>query len=463
MCLILTRPKTATKTTNDEWLENFFSSNHDGYGFMFAFEDRLHVHKELGDVAKFKEAWRYHEGLGVDFACHLRMRTHGKIDLENCHPYQILGPESGCEMWLMHNGILSVGNAADDTKSDTWHFIKTYLRPLLDPAVGGDPNLAFKPQFSAILASAIGTSNKFVIMDQKGRTATLNKSSGVEWNEMWLSNMYAWSYSARNNEKPYKYANSYGTDYEGYEYTGRERYNRDDWRRNKEGSAGGKKSTADLKIVGGKKDSQSSPSPSSDTSNANEEDRYSNLEDTEVFGDMKSLGLDDAWRSVSYASMKGFRGHFGTKAVYDLMDVVLGGIITETVFSGLFLNYKRAKEVLAEHYAARAADAAEFAEATVEVPVAADSETETAPPPKLLPVVAAPPPVLVTHIEGPLSEEEADAELDRCRKVGEAAYEQLLLSENPEEVDGEAAATDAILAESEAVAMTAGQPHAEAA
>ena len=149
MCLLLSR-KGGSPELNEAWLKDFFTKNDDGFGFMYALDGKLHVDKSLGKVGEFIDKWRQMEAAGYDFVCHLRMRTHGDISLENCHPYQVLDGSHGIEMWMAHNGVLSNGNAADITKSDTWHFIKDYLRPLLDPAVGGNPDLIYTPQFKAI-------------------------------------------------------------------------------------------------------------------------------------------------------------------------------------------------------------------------------------------------------------------------------------------------------------------------
>jgi hypothetical protein len=113
------------------------------------------------------------------------MRTHGEIDLENCHPYEVVPGEIA----LMHNGILRTGNDADKTKSDTWHFIQDYLRPLLER----DPELMYQEAFQKMLEDFIGSSNKFVLLDRFGGMVEVNYSSGYTWRGMWMSNLYAWS------------------------------------------------------------------------------------------------------------------------------------------------------------------------------------------------------------------------------------------------------------------------------
>ena len=129
---------------------------------------------------------------GRDCAFHLRMRTHGAIDLINCHPYEVLNrAEHGIDLWLMHNGILSTGNKANEKLSDTWHYINDYLKPML----AGNPDFAFHPAFQALIADHIGGSNKFVLMDNEGRSVVINESAGVYWAGLWLSNTYAWDAS----------------------------------------------------------------------------------------------------------------------------------------------------------------------------------------------------------------------------------------------------------------------------
>lgn len=200
MCLLITQPKN-TPSLTDIWLKDMYSFNSDGVGVMFLHNNQLVIKKDLpkseNDFIKF-----YKENIqGKNCSFHLRMRTHGEIDLLNCHPYEILNKKNdGLDMWLSHNGILSFGNDADKTKSDTWHYIKNYLKPLLKE----NPSLAFNNAFIKVIGDHIGSNNKFVIMDSKGRQSVINKSSGVYWGGMWLSNTYAWSSPFTVSKKPVK-------------------------------------------------------------------------------------------------------------------------------------------------------------------------------------------------------------------------------------------------------------------
>jgi predicted glutamine amidotransferase len=58
-----------------------------------------------------------------EIAIHFRWTTHGKTDMLNCHPYDVIPGFIA----MMHNGVLHTGNAADKNKSDTWHFIQGLL------------------------------------------------------------------------------------------------------------------------------------------------------------------------------------------------------------------------------------------------------------------------------------------------------------------------------------------------
>ena len=189
MCLLINQPTTAP-VLPAHWLSDFFDYNSDGVGVMYSENNCLIMEKILPKTdADFIAFYNAHI-VGKNCAYHLRMRTHGDTDLENCHPYMVLNnAEHGIDLALMHNGILSTGNKADPSKSDTWHYIRDYLRPML----AGNPEFFLHPAFSKIVGDHIGSGNKFVLMDNAGRVATINQSAGVFWGGLWLSNTYAWT------------------------------------------------------------------------------------------------------------------------------------------------------------------------------------------------------------------------------------------------------------------------------
>ena len=189
MCLLVIQHQNAPKL-GKEWLADFYSHNQDGVGVMYAENGKLTIKKILPKTAKDFESFYNKEITGKFCAFHLRMKTHGDINLDNCHPYEVLNQqEHGIDLWLMHNGILSTGNASDETKSDTWHYINNYLVPML----AKNPDFAFTEPFAEIVSEHIGSGNKFVLMDNTGRIQVINQSVGVQWGGLWLSNTYAWS------------------------------------------------------------------------------------------------------------------------------------------------------------------------------------------------------------------------------------------------------------------------------
>lgn len=183
MCL-LTQQTTTTKFT-DEFLADVFTKNSDGLGVMYAEDGKLHVYKCLPATAQdFIDFYRKHAD-GRNCVWHARMQTHGDIDLENCHPYMVTE-----DVWLAHNGILSTGNNADKTKSDTWHFIRNFIRPALQ----GNPSLLLDKDWQAFIGEMIGKSNKFAMVRADGQVVVINAAAGVNYENAWLSNTYAWSY-----------------------------------------------------------------------------------------------------------------------------------------------------------------------------------------------------------------------------------------------------------------------------
>lgn len=184
MCLLITGSSNKIRQqllSTPGLIEDIYDKNGDGLGVMYGTSEGLHTYKCLPptpDAARAVIA-----GLPDDerdLAMHWRWRTHGDIDLDNCHPYQVSQTTA-----LMHNGILSTGNAADVTKSDTWHFIQDYL-------IGVPDDVLHQAGFREMLGDFIG-SNKFAIMSADGRLSVINKDQGISHDSVWYSNTYAWS------------------------------------------------------------------------------------------------------------------------------------------------------------------------------------------------------------------------------------------------------------------------------
>lgn len=164
-------------------IANVYNANPDGLGVMYSDGRKLHVRKVL--PRNPDEARQFIESLPDSdsdqmIACHWRMKTHGLVDMTNCHPYRV-----NDSTYLAHNGILHTGNAADPERSDTWHFIENYLSTLPTDALHDKKFLAMLGEFIK--------NNRFAIMSADGRLSVVNREQGIEAEGIWFSNTYAWS------------------------------------------------------------------------------------------------------------------------------------------------------------------------------------------------------------------------------------------------------------------------------
>lgn len=213
MCLIITGKSAKIRSTlldTNGLIADIHTSNPDGIGIMYSTTKGLKVVKVL--PKSLADATAFITKLPNDdreLAIHFRWTTHGDTDLINCHPYDVVPGYVA----MMHNGVLKTGNAADTTKSDTWHFIKTYLA---DP-VHDHPPLIHNESFLTMVADYIGD-NRFVFMDGEGRMSHVNYDQGVEHDGLWFSNTYAWRptrlipnyYSSSKHASRYTSYASYG-------------------------------------------------------------------------------------------------------------------------------------------------------------------------------------------------------------------------------------------------------------
>lgn len=218
MCILIHQKEGVT--LDADMIADFYQKNSDGFGALLMLPDasgkeHLTMIKKIGGVKSIAETY-YEHIAGRNALMHFRWRTHGEVDLENCHPYKVTD-----DLWMMHNGVLHTGNEDDKSKSDTWHYIRKFLLPIIRQ----DPSLIFDAAFRALVESHIGASNKFAFMDTKGRIALYNQKHGVEHMNCWFSNTYAWSPSKFGYV--YKYESQPTSSYSSYT---RQAYQGDLWK-----------------------------------------------------------------------------------------------------------------------------------------------------------------------------------------------------------------------------------------
>lgn len=181
MCLLIHQPKGVTFSRQE--LRDFYRHNPDGFGVAFGDGRTLHVLRLVGSETEILEAYQ-RQAAGRECVIHFRMATHGAKNVDNAHPYAVTD-----DIVMAHNGVLSCGNPAQPTMSDTWHLIQYVIRPIAET----DPDLLFCPMWGQMVGNLIGASNKLAFIHRDGRVALVNEASGTSHKGAWLSNTYAWS------------------------------------------------------------------------------------------------------------------------------------------------------------------------------------------------------------------------------------------------------------------------------
>lgn len=131
MCMLCVIPPNVIPSR--EKLENSALNNPDGFGFAIVIpsENRIHVERTMSadaSITRFLEMReKYPEGYAT---WHARFATHGSVNVENCHPFQV--GVGNTQTYLAHNGVLPVLEPLGDKRSDTRIFAEDIL-----PAIGG--------------------------------------------------------------------------------------------------------------------------------------------------------------------------------------------------------------------------------------------------------------------------------------------------------------------------------------
>lgn len=182
MCLLIAKP--AGKIIPRANLEDAFYNNDDGAGFGIVEKDEndvdeLNIHKGFFEFEDFWKEWEPHQEKQA--IIHFRIATHRAVDGVNCHPFRI-----NDDLIIAHNGSIS-GLPSDPNCSDTNVFTEKIIKPLINK----NPDFWTIPEFQWIVETAIGSSNKLVMMDVKGRFVIFNEKEGNTKDGVWYSNYSA--------------------------------------------------------------------------------------------------------------------------------------------------------------------------------------------------------------------------------------------------------------------------------
>lgn len=179
MCIAIYKPE--GKIIPYATLKECYDANPDGAGFMYAEDKKLHIEKGFFSLQSFYEAYVKHQDKKA--VLHFRIKTHGKIDTTNCHPFAV-----NSSLAFVHNGIIS--GFGDSDHSDTIGFNHGVLQPLVNKW----GNLAlFQDPMKDLIESRIGYS-KLIFLDRHGNHNILNEAKGIWDDGVWYSN---------NSYKPY--------------------------------------------------------------------------------------------------------------------------------------------------------------------------------------------------------------------------------------------------------------------
>lgn len=158
MCIIAIKKK-GVKFPQVETIKTMCDNNPDGFAIVYHIKGQdVQCMRSLksDDVYTLYRKLLKHSYKKVSFFMHARIKTHGTININNCHGWH----SDECNMYFAHNGILSIKNRDDMTDSET------FLRDIFTPAyiMGG------WPAAKLTIDACIGTS-KFVFMNEEGEIA----------------------------------------------------------------------------------------------------------------------------------------------------------------------------------------------------------------------------------------------------------------------------------------------------
>ena len=174
MCIAIM--KSANKKISKSTLRRCYDANPDGAGFMYAEDKQLVVNKGYFTFKEFYKEYKPHGDKQV--LIHFRIKTHGPIDKDNCHPFLV---NSG--LGFIHNGIIS--GYGSNTKSDTIEFNESILQKIVSKHGN---NSLFDDPMVELIENVIGYS-KLVFLDRHGNYTIMNEKKG-NWNDgVWYSNM----------------------------------------------------------------------------------------------------------------------------------------------------------------------------------------------------------------------------------------------------------------------------------
>lgn len=213
MCLIINREEGQIVT--DDFIKDVATRNGDGWGIMHnrPSDNKVVVKRGL-KLDEFFPVIHALQEKDIPCVIHFRMRTHGAVDVENCHPFKVVNG-----VYFMHNGTIDVDIPKKDSgkASDTNVFVRDVLAPLLLSVKDRELTLRSSWFEHFMDAQAKSHNSRFVLMDEEGPRFYGNWTKTTTG--IWCSNTYAYTLDnpTKKTYTPVSYPKNYGYyDYMGY-------------------------------------------------------------------------------------------------------------------------------------------------------------------------------------------------------------------------------------------------------
>lgn len=166
---------------NKERLKICWERNSDGGGIAWRTQDNvLKIYKSLSQRKFFRKYNILMQSNDVQYPIfvHMRIKTSGPIDLDNCHPFWV-----NEDMVMMHNGVIRKVISTKE-KSDTRVFVEEVLTPL----AADFPKFVENEAIQELIDDYIGFS-RVITLESDGTCHIFNESTGHdETDGNWYSN-----------------------------------------------------------------------------------------------------------------------------------------------------------------------------------------------------------------------------------------------------------------------------------
>ena len=154
-------------SVSPEMLAEGFRCNPDGAGYAFAANGKVEIRRSLkwNKLRHMYEREKAQYGDTSAFIVHFRIKSHGLVNKENCHPFRMA--DGGA---IIHNGMIDIP-CIPEGESDTRWFVKSVLDRL---PRGWESD----PVWCNGVSKMIGSGSKAAAIWPDGRSFIFNEKSG---------------------------------------------------------------------------------------------------------------------------------------------------------------------------------------------------------------------------------------------------------------------------------------------